>query len=96
MSLELKFKGEMFYWRGPSPFHFVRIPAAQSAKIKEISRGASYGWGAIPVIAIIGKTEFTTSIFPKDGFYLLPIKNVVRLGEELELDDVILVTMEIE
>lgn len=96
MSLELKFKGEMFYWRGPSPFHFVRIPAAQSAKIKEISRGASYGWGAIPVIALIGKTEFTTSIFPKDGLYILPIKNAVRLGEELQLDDVISVTMEIK
>jgi len=94
--VELKFKGEMFYWRGPSPFHFVRIPAAQSAKIKEISSGASYGWGAIPVLAIIGKTEFTTSIFPKNGFYLLPIKNVVRLSEELVLDDVISVTIEIK
>lgn len=85
----------MFYWRGPSPFHFVRIPAPQSAKIKEISSGASYGWGAIPVVAKIGKTEFTTSIFPKDGFYILPIKNVVRFGEELELDDVVNVSMTI-
>ena len=93
--MELKFKGELWYWRGPAPFHFIRIPAAQSAKIKAISSGASYGWGAIPVIAHIGKTEFTTSIFPKDGLYLLPIKNAVRLPENLEIDDVISVTMQI-
>jgi hypothetical protein len=86
--VEFTFKGELFYWRGPAPFHFIKIPAAQSEKIKEISRGASYGWGAIPVIAHIGKTEFTTSIFPKDGLYLLPIKNAVRIPEKLEIDDV--------
>ena len=94
--MEFKFKGELWYWRGPSPFHFIKIPAAQSAKIKEISGGASYGWGAIPVAAKIGKTEFTTSIFPKDGLYLLPIKNVVRIPEELEIDDVVSVYMEIK
>jgi len=37
--LKLKFSGELWYWRGPAPFHFVKIPAAQSAKIKEISSG---------------------------------------------------------
>jgi hypothetical protein len=87
--MEFTFKGELWYWRGPAPFHFIKIPAAQSAKIKEISSGASYGWGAIPVIARIGKTEFTTSIFPKDGLYLLPIKNAVRIPEALEIDDVV-------
>ena len=96
MSFEFKFKGEMFYWRGPAPFHFIRIPASQSAKIKEISKGASYGWGAIAVVAKIGKTEFTTSIFPKDGLYILPVKNAVRLPEKLEVDDVVSVVMEIK
>ena len=96
MSLELTFKGEIIYWRGPAPFHFIKIPALQSAQIKVISSGASYGWGAIPVIARIGKTEFTTSIFPKDGLYLLPVKNAVRLTEKLEIDDVVSVVMEIK
>jgi hypothetical protein len=94
--MEFTFKGELWYWRGPAPFHFIKIPAAQSAKIKEISSGASYGWGAIPVIARIGKTEFTTSIFPKDGLYLLPIKNAVRIPEKLEIDDVVSVCMVIK
>jgi len=93
--LELKFSGELWYWRGPAPFHFVKVPAAQSAKIKEISKGVTYGWGAIPVMAKIGKTEFTTSIFPKDGHYLVPVKNAVRFAEELEVDNVVKVSMEI-
>jgi len=38
------------------------------------------------VIGEIGNTEFSTSLIPKDDVYLLPIKNVVRLGECLEVD----------
>jgi hypothetical protein len=80
------FKGEMFEWRGPSPYYFVGIPPAESLRIKEHATQLSYGWGVIPVIGEIGETEFTTSLIPKDGIYLLPIKNVVRLGEGIEVD----------
>ena len=83
---EISFSGAIFEWRGPSPFYFIEIPAAQSAKIKERATQLTYGWGVIPVTGVIGDTEFTTSLIPKDGIYLLPIKNVVRLGEGLEVD----------
>jgi hypothetical protein len=82
---EIKFEGEMFEWRGPSPFYFIGIPPAESMKIKEHAAQLTYGWGVIPVTGEIGKTEFTTSLIPKDGIYLLPIKNVIRLGEGLEV-----------
>ncbi len=82
---EFIFTGALFEWRGPSPFYFIEIPAAQSAKIKERAAQLTYGWGVIPVIGIIGSTEFTTSLIPKNGLYLLPIKNVVRFGENLEV-----------
>jgi hypothetical protein len=77
--------GAVFEWRGPSPYYFIEIPAAQSAKIKERAAQLTYGWGVIPVIGVIGDTEFTTSLIPKDGLYLLPIKNVVHFGENLEV-----------
>ena len=82
---EFEFTGAVFEWRGPSPYYFIEIPAAQSAKIKERAAQLTYGWGVIPVIGVIGDTEFTTSLIPKDGLYLLPIKNVVRFGENLEV-----------
>ena len=87
--MQMRVRGEIIHWRGPSPFHFVAIPPKQSAEINALSRALTYGWGVIPVKGIIGATSFTTSLFPKDGAYLLPIKNAVRFGEGLELGQTI-------
>lgn len=83
--MNLKFRGQLIHWRGPSPFYFIPVPENQSKKIKAISAQLTYGWGVIPVIGKIGKTEFSTALIPKDGLYLVPIKNQVRFAEELEL-----------
>lgn len=83
----LKFEGQVIYWRGPSPFHFVAVPEPAAKKIKAEAARLSYGWGVIPVSATIGQVEFTTSLFPKDGGYLLPIKNAVRLPAGIEVGD---------
>jgi hypothetical protein len=83
----LKFEGQVIYWRGPSPFHFVAVTEPVAKKIKAEAARLSYGWGVIPVTTTIGKVEFTTSLFPKDGGYLLPIKNAVRLPAGIEVGD---------
>ena len=80
-----KFKGVMIEWRGPSPFYFVPVPEVPSKKIKAMATQLTYGWGVIPVLGKIGKTEFSTALIPKDGLYYLPIKNAVRFAEELEV-----------
>ena len=41
----------------------------------------------IPVTARIGDTEWTTSLWPKDERYLIPLKASVRRAEGLELGD---------
>jgi hypothetical protein len=87
MKYEFQISGLIFEWRGPAPFHFVRIPTDQGEQIKTEANLLSYGWGVIPIHGQIGKTEFTTSLIPKDGSYLIPIKDVVRKGEQLEIDD---------
>ena len=89
----LKFEGQVIYWRGPSPFHFVAVPVPVAEKIKAEAARLTYGWGVIPVTAIINKVEFTTSLFPKDGGYLLPIKNAVRLPAGIEVGDRLAVTL---
>ena len=91
----IEFSGKIFFWKGPAPFFFVTVPAKQSRAIKEISSLVTYGWGVIPVIVRIGKTEFTTSLFPKDGRYLVPIKISVRKAENLEEGDKVTVRLEI-
>jgi hypothetical protein len=87
------FTGRVIEWRGPSPYYFVPVPDEESADIREVAAMASYGWGVIPVEARIGEVGFTTSLFPKDGGYLLPLKNAVRKPQGLAADDTVIVEM---
>ena len=79
--LELTFSGDVFVWRGPAPFHFVAVPADLADVIKAIAPMVTYGWGVIPVRVRIGGTEVKTSLFPKDGGYLVPLKDAIRNAE---------------
>ncbi len=87
LTMKINFSNEIWYWRGPSPFHFLTVPEKESGKIKEVSKLVTYGWGVIPVVARIGKTEWTTSLIPKDGLYLVPLKDAVRSSESLAVGD---------
>jgi hypothetical protein len=94
--VELLFSGELWHWRGPAPFHFVTVPDGEAEAIKEVSGRVSYGWGVIPVSARIQDTEWTTSLFPKDGGYVVPVKDAVRRAETLELGDTVSIRLTIE
>jgi len=83
LNMQFEFSGEMWPWRGPAPYHFITVPAEVSSVIGELSSVLTYGWGVIPVTVRIGDTDFSTSLFPKDGGYALPIKDAVRQAEEL-------------
>jgi hypothetical protein len=89
----MEFTGEIWYWRGPSPFHFVTVPSEESSALRAASPSVSYGWGVIPVTATIGSTRWTTSLFPKDGGYVVPIRASVRTAEHLELGDAVTVRL---
>ena len=93
--MELEFSNQMIEWRGPAPFFYVPVPQDLSNQIKQTAKLVSYGWGVIPVKVTIGITEFTTSLFPKDGIYLVPIKSAVRLPEKLALGQSIQVTLQV-
>ena len=94
--MELAFDGPVIEWRGPAPYFFVEVPEAQCADISEVARMATYGWGVIPVQARIGKVSFTTSLFPKDGGYLLPLKVAVRKPLGVGEGDVVTVEMTVQ
>ncbi|MGW2637113.1 DUF1905 domain-containing protein [Streptomyces sp. NPDC001348] len=91
--MELFFTGRVVEWRGPSPYYFVTVPDEQSADIREVAVMATYGWGVIPVEARIGGSVFTTSLFPGDGRYLLPLKTAVRRPQGLSAGDAVTVEM---
>lgn len=91
----IEFEGAIFHWRGPAPFLFVAVPEEPSRDLKAISARVTYGWGVIPVYARIGQTEWKTSLFPKEGRYLVPIKKSVQQAEHLGEGDHVVVQIEV-
>jgi Domain of unknown function (DUF1905) len=92
----MEFSGEMWFWRGPSPWHFVSVPEDQCAAIEAASALVTYGWGMIPVAVRIGQAAWTTSLWPKDGRYIVPVKSWVRKAEGLEVGDIVSVRLSID
>ena len=93
--LELGFEAEVIHWRGPSPFFFAPLPPAAAAEVQRVARAATSGCGVIPVEARIGDVAFTTSLFPKPGTYLLPLKDAVRRKANVTAGDIVRVEMKI-
>ncbi len=91
----IEFSGAIWFWKGPAPWYFVTIPAEQSEEIKAISTSVTYGWGVIPVRVRSGRSVWTTSLFPKDGRYLVPIKASVRKAEKLAEGDTMHLWLEV-
>jgi hypothetical protein len=91
--MNLEFSGDIWFWRGPSPFHFVTVPDEECAELAAASSLVTYGWGMIPVAATIGETEWTTSLFPKKGKYIVPLKDAVRDAEGVDVGDTVTIRL---
>jgi hypothetical protein len=90
--MEWVFDGEVIEWRGPAPYFFVAMPESDSAELKEQARSLIY-WGQVPVRVVIGDTEFSTALFPRDGRYLVPLRAAVRKAEGIDEGDVVAVSL---
>jgi hypothetical protein len=93
--MNIEFNGKIWFWKGPSPWYFVTVPAKHGRELKAIVTLVTYGWGMIPVHVQIGKTAWTTSLFPKDGRYIVPIKAQVRKAEQLQEGDKVTIQLEV-
>jgi Domain of unknown function (DUF1905) len=94
--VDLQFSGEVYLWRGPAPHHFVTVPDDASAALESVAGRVSYGWGMIPVVAGIDDTEWTTSLWPKDGVYVVPLKDAVRRAEDVEVGDTVTIRLSVD
>lgn len=84
--------GEIIEWRGPAPHLFVVMSEDDSTELREQPE-LSYGWGCIPATVNVGATTFSTSLMPRDGRYLVPIKVAVRRAEGVGAGDTISLTV---
>ena len=89
----IEFESAIIEWRGPAPFLFAPIPDAHIGAVRYAAMTASYGWGMVPVVVRVGGKRFATSLFPRGGGYLLPIKVAVQRAEGVGLGDRIAVSL---
>lgn len=79
--MNIEFSGKIWFWKGPAPWYFITVPEKACHELKAMSTFVTYGWGMIPASVRIGKTNYKTSLWPKDGAYIVPIKASVRNAE---------------
>ena len=94
--MNLEFSGEMWFWRGPAPWHFITVPEEECSELEAASALVTYGWGMIPVTAQVGGSGWKTSLFPKDGRYIMPVRAGVRQAEGLEVGDTVTVRLAVD
>ncbi len=73
----------------------MTVPEELSQRIKEVERLVTYGWGMIPAKVRIGETLWKTSLWPKDGLYVVPLKDKVRQAEGLGVGQTVEVWLEL-
>ena len=86
-TMRFSFEAMVIEWRGPSPYFYAPVPEEYADAIRAAAKLVSYGWGVIPVEAVISGVTFETSLFPKDDTYLLPLKAAVRKRIGVTVDD---------
>jgi hypothetical protein len=76
--VEIEFAAVVVFWRGPAPWHFVRVPGQH-----------------VPATVVLGSSTWSTSLWPKDGGYLVPLKTAARRAEGVEVDSAVTVRLRI-
>lgn len=64
--------------------------------LEEAAPRLSYGWGMVPARVRLGATEWTTSLWPKDGGYVVPLKDRVRRVEDVEVGDTVTLSLVVD
>jgi len=94
--VQIDVTGPVFEWRGPAPHHFVAVDDDAAALIAETAAAVTYGWGMVPVRLTLGGTTWTTSLWPREGGYVVPLKLAARRAESVVTGDVVTVRVEID
>ena len=92
--MEFSFTSELIEWRGPAPFYFIPTPTKYTAEFKTIAANKSYGWGVLYANITLPGEYWKTTLMPKDGSYLIPIKKAIRLQHVFEVGQKIKVTVD--
>lgn len=85
-AMTVSFIAEVWRYPGDNAWHFVTLPVEFADEIREVAGDPGRGFGSVKVVARIGTSKWSTSVFPdrRSGSYVLPVKKAVRLAEGLD------------
>ncbi len=82
-----EFTAPLWKWQGDgtASWHFITLPFDLTDEIDDLTTNATRGFGSVRVNVTIGRTTWTTSIFPskEQQSFILPVKAPVRKAESL-------------
>ncbi|WP_433790232.1 DUF1905 domain-containing protein [Actinoplanes sp. CA-252034] len=97
--MKVEFESELWIWdaRRDETWTFVSLPVEASEEIRDLTAGQRRGFGSLRVRATVGRSSWTTSVFPDSGrkTYVLPVKRAIRAAESLTAGDLTTVTVEL-
>ena len=97
--------GPLWRWTTPSApaaWFFITLDGAAGEALSGTAlmrklEGMARGWGSLKVVATIGESRWSTSVFPsKETGWLLPVKASVRKAEGLAEGEAVEVVLELE
>lgn len=92
------FQAKLIKWFGDKgAWFFITLPVELSRDIDNLFSDQKRGWGSLPVIVKLGKSQWQTSIFPdkKSACYLLPVKAQIRKEEKIDSGDNVTIELSI-
>jgi hypothetical protein len=92
----VEFEAELWEHDGAGAWHFFTVPPEPSEDIR-LSGAMPAGLGSYRVEVTVGSTTWRTSVFPDNtsGGFVLPVKKAVRRAEDLDVGDVVAVTLDV-
>lgn len=92
-----EFTAPLWLWSGNAAWHFLTLPFEVTDEIDEITTGKQAGFGSVPVKVTVGRTTWTTSVFPSKEHesFILPVKAPVRTAEGLSVGSEVPVRLEL-
>lgn len=90
--------GPLIKWNGEkASWYFVLLTGDVVGEIHYAALGRTGGFGSVRVVATIGETTWSTSVFPdkRSGGFVLPVKAAVRAAEAVKEGDLVTVALRI-
>jgi hypothetical protein len=90
----MEFEAELWEHEGQGAWCFVTVPEETSEDIR-FSGAIPAGWGSYRVEVTVGDTVWRTSVFPASECFVLPMKKAVRKAEDIEVGDLVAVSLDV-